>query len=216
MSWVAALLTAIAVALTRRTLVGGRLPSGKDAGPVHAGRPHGHRNARPSHLVSVTRRVELPVRRSRRELVLDRSMPDLLDLLVVTLQAGLPPAQAFRSTAGLAPAALTGALHELVERLDRGERLVDALPVLGDRWGVRALSLVAAVSAAEVSGQPLAPVVDRLADDGRTHRRRAAEADARRLPVRLAVPLVCCTLPSFVFIAIGPLLVGALSSLHAT
>jgi hypothetical protein len=34
------------------------------------------------------------------------------------------------------------------------------------------------------------------------------------LPVRLAMPLVLCTLPSFVLLAIVPLLVGALSSLH--
>ncbi|CAB4576271.1 unannotated protein [freshwater metagenome] len=77
------------------------------------------------------------------------------------------------------------------------------------------LGLVSAVAAAERWGLPLAPTVDRIADDARLHRRRLAEAEARRLPVRLAVPLVCCTLPSFVCIAIGPLLVGALSSLRS-
>jgi tight adherence protein C len=117
--------------------------------------------------------------------------------------------------AGLAPPAAQPALHDLVDRLDRGHRVVDALPVLVDHWGSRALALVAAVSAAEVAGLPLAPTLDRIADDARAHRRRVAEADARRLPVRLAMPLVCCTLPSFVCIAIGPLLVGALSSLRS-
>jgi len=48
----------------------------------------------------------------------------------------------------------------------------------------------------------------------RQQRRRDSDAAARELPVRLAVPLVLCTLPSFVLLAIVPLLLGALSSLH--
>lgn len=153
--------------------------------------------------------------RSRRERQLDTALPDVLDLLVVTLQAGVPTAAAFRAVAAAAPPPAIPALARLVDRLDRGDRLADALAVLVELWGTRALGLVAAVASAEVSGQPLAPTIDRLADDARAHRRRTAEADARRLPVRLAVPLVCCTLPSFVCIAIGPVVVGALSSLRS-
>jgi pilus assembly protein TadC len=215
MSWAAALLAALAIALLGPLFTGARLPTAAHAGTGAAAADARSATA-PRHREAAPRGHAAPLRRSRREHLLDQCLPDLLDLLVVTLQAGLPAAQAFRSVAPLAPAPLAGALHELVERLDRGDRLVTALPLLSDRWGVRALSLVGAVSAAELSGQPLAPVVDRLADDGRHQRRRAAEADARRLPVRLAVPLACCTLPSFVCIAIGPLVIGALSSLRAT
>jgi tight adherence protein C len=139
----------------------------------------------------------------------------VLDLLVIALQAGLPVGEAFRNLAAAAPNAARPAVDELVDRLHRGARVVDALPVLVEHWGTRALALVAAVSSTEVAGLPLAPTLDRIADDARSHRRRVAEADARRLPVRLAVPLVCCTLPSFVCIAIGPLVIGALSSLRS-
>ena len=55
-----------------------------------------------------------------------------------------------------------------------------------------------------------------MADEARQHRRRGAEAAARELPVRLSFPLVLCTLPAFVLVAIVPLLVGALSSLRST
>jgi Flp pilus assembly protein TadB len=142
-------------------------------------------------------------------------MPDLLDLLVLTLQAGLPPPAAFVALAPYAPEVVAPAVDAVVERHARGERFVHALDALIEQLGTRALSLVAAIAAAERSGLPLAPTIDRIADDARAHRRRSAEIEARRLPVRLAVPLVCCTLPSFVCIAIGPVLVGALSSLRS-
>jgi tight adherence protein C len=59
-------------------------------------------------------------------------------------------------------------------------------------------------------------VLDRLADEARRHRRRLADASARELPVRLAVPLVSCTLPAFVLLTIAPVLAGALSSLRSS
>jgi tight adherence protein C len=157
----------------------------------------------------------LPRSARRRAQHLDRAMPDLLDLLVLTLQAGLPPPAAFVAVTPFAPDVVVPALDAVVERHARGERFVHALDALIEHLGTRALSLVAAIAAAERTGLPLAPTIDRIADDARAHRRRSAEIEARRLPVRLAVPLVCCTLPSFVCIAIGPVLVGALSSLRS-
>ena len=60
------------------------------------------------------------------------------------------------------------------------------------------------------------PVLDRLADDIRAERRRRAERQARTLPIKLAFPLVVCTLPSFVLLAIVPALLGAVSTLRDT
>ncbi len=166
------------------------------------------------HIVRVPRWLPALSRR-RREARLDHAMPDLLDLLVVTLQAGLPAPAAFVALAPHVSPVVAPAIVSVLDRCSHGERFVDALDGLVDHLGTRALGLVAAIGAAERSGLPLAPTVDRIADDARSHRRRSAEIDARRLPVRLALPLVCCTLPSFVCIAIGPVLVGALTSLRS-
>lgn len=150
----------------------------------------------------------------RNEARLDRAMPDLLDLLVVGLSAGLPVQLALEASRSAAPDAVRPAVDATLRRLERGDRRTDALDALVEHLGTRALALVGAITASWRDGLPLAPTIDRLADDARAHRRRLAEADARRVPVRLSVPLVCFSLPSFVCLSIGPLVIGALSSLR--
>lgn len=138
---------------------------------------------------------------------------DGIDLLVLAVRAGHLPSAAMRVVLPHLPAVLRPAYNAVVERLDAGQRFADAVTALADALGHPARPVVDALTAADHYGLPLGPVLDRLADEARHQRRRAAEAAARRLPVRLAGPLVLCTLPSFVLLAIAPLLVGALSSL---
>ena len=156
----------------------------------------------------------LPWRVRRRERHIDASFPELLDLLVVSVQAGLLPAQALREARELVAPPLRHALDAVEARLARGERFADALAALVDVLGSRAIGLVATMVATDRHGLALAPAVERLADEARGQRRRLAEAAARELPVRMSFPLVLCTLPSFALVAIVPLLVGALSSLR--
>lgn len=182
--------------------------------------PAGTASAAPAASGTTARRSDaelrsLPWRTRRRERQLDAAFPELLDLLVVSVQAGLLPAQALREARELVEPPLRDALDAFDTRLARGERFADALAALVDLLGPRALGLVATVVATDRHGLPLAPAVERLADDARSHRRRLAEATARELPVRMSFPLVLCTLPSFALVAIVPLLVGALSSLQA-
>jgi tight adherence protein C len=103
-----------------------------------------------------------------------------------------------------------------VHQLARGRRLADALAALPGVLGPGAQPVAEAIGAADRYGLPLGPVLERLADDARATRRRLAEAHARTLPVRLSFPLVTCTLPSFVLLAIVPAVLGTLSSLRGT
>jgi tight adherence protein C len=59
-------------------------------------------------------------------------------------------------------------------------------------------------------------MLDQLSTEARAARRRLDEADARKLPVRLSFPLVVCTLPSFILLAIAPAVIAALSSLGSS
>ena len=140
--------------------------------------------------------------------------PDALDLLVLSIRAGYLPAQAVGEIAAYLPEPLRQSFAAVSEAMQRGDRFADALTQLRTRLGPIAQPLVDSLSAADRYGLPLAPVLERLAFEARQQRRRDADATARELPVRLAMPLVLCTLPSFVLLSIVPLLLGALSSLH--
>lgn len=143
-------------------------------------------------------------------------LPDLVELIVIAVRAGATPTAALTLVAPNAPVPLRPALAEVEHRLRRGQRLADALPALVDLLGPDATVFVDALATADRYGLPLAPVLDRLADDIRSERRRRAESQARTLPVKLAFPLVMCTLPSFVLLAIVPALLGAVSTLRGS
>ena len=140
----------------------------------------------------------------------------MVELVIIAARSGATPTAAVLDATALAPTALGEVLEQVAHLLQRGHRLADALTALVDELGPPAAAFVDALSTADRYGLPLAPVLDRLADDIRDQRRRAAERHARTLPVRLAFPLVMCTLPSFVLIAIVPALLGAVSTLRGT
>jgi tight adherence protein C len=150
--------------------------------------------------------------RLRRTTALRNAYPDAIDLVVLAIRAGLLPATAIATTAAHVAPVLRPAFAEVVDRTARGHRFADALTALTDRLGPPAGPLVDSLAAAERYGLPIAPVLERLAEEARSERRRAADAAARQLPVRLAAPLVVCILPAFVLLAIVPLLIGAFSS----
>ncbi len=160
----------------------------------------------------VSRRRSAQQRR-RREI--EGAMPDAVELLVLCVHAGWSPHQAIAELAIRAPPAVREAFADVERHVHRGRSLADALGSLGERLGPAGAEVAAAVAGADRDGLPLAPVLDRLAIEARTARRRVGDAEARRLPVRLTFPLVCCTLPSFVLLTIAPALLGALSTLRS-
>jgi tight adherence protein C len=153
-------------------------------------------------------------RAARATRLISAGYPDALDLLVLSIRAGYIPAQAIIEITPFLPPALRAAFVAVDEAMRSGSRFAEALQELHFRLGLIAQPLTDSLSSADRYGLPLAPVLERLAFEARQHRRREADATARELPVRLSVPLVLCTLPSFVLLAVVPLLLGALSSLH--
>ncbi len=150
--------------------------------------------------------------RATRQISID--YPDALELLVLSIRAGYLPAQALVEITQFLPPPLRRSFAAVEQAMQQGARFADALQELTTHLGPITQPLVDSLSSADRYGLPLAPVLERLAFDARQHRRRQADSSARELPVRLAVPLVLCTLPSFVLLAIVPLLLGALSSLQ--
>lgn len=151
--------------------------------------------------------------RARRDAI-ERDLPTAIDLVVLAVCAGHLPLAAIHSTLAHLPPSVQPAFAEVGRRCAAGERFADALAALPGALGPSAAQLADSLAAADRYGLPLAPVLDRLATEAHHRRRRRADALARQLPVRLATPLVVCILPSFVLLAVAPLLLAALSSLH--
>ena len=141
------------------------------------------------------------------------SLVEFVDLVVVLLKSGRTTHQSLQSLAQWGPPIVRNAANAIVGRQATGERLVDALPLLHQHLGIAGIGVANTLAAGERDGLPLAPMLERLAQEAHTERRRAAQVDTAKIPVRLAFPLVFCILPSFVALTIVPILVGALSSL---
>lgn len=145
-----------------------------------------------------------------------RAFPDVVELVVVAIRAGLAPTAAVRSAARSADPALASAFAAFEHRLRRGGTFADAFAAFGEEVGPASAPVVDAMVTADRYGLPLAPVLDRLVDEARAQRRRQSAERARRLPVALSFPLVVCSLPSFILLTVVPAVLGAVSSLRTS
>jgi tight adherence protein C len=136
-------------------------------------------------------------------------VPDVVDLLVVAIGAGLTPALAVERLSRLAPPPFDRAFGTVTRRVGHGQRLADALDALREELGDPAGPMARTLAAAERYGTPLGPALEVLGLEARRERRRLADEAARRLPVQLCFPLVGCTLPAFLLLTIAPLVAGA-------
>lgn len=152
-------------------------------------------------------------RRRRAERAARAALPDLIELVIIGVRAGLTPAAAFTMSAEHAAPELGPCLDEVVHQMQRGRRLADALEVLPRFLGPDAAFFTDSLITADRYGLPLGPMLDQLGAEVRADRSRHAQQQARTLPVKLSFPLVVCTLPSFVLLAIAPAVLGAISTI---
>ena len=91
-------------------------------------------------------------------------------------------------------------------------RLADALETLPDSVGEPVRPLVRVLVDGDRYGTDLETALEQLAADSRLVRRRRAEENARRLPLRLLFPLVICILPAFILLTLAPVLAETLAA----
>lgn len=142
-----------------------------------------------------------------------RELPEAADLLALCLTAGLSVARAIQVVGAVLAGPVGSVLHDLERRHHVGQSLASATSAAAHDVDPEIRPLLALLRSAHVDGGPAAVAFRRLADEGRERRRRQAEERARRAPVLLLFPLVCCILPAFVLLALVPLVGGSFSSL---
>ena len=161
----------------------------------------------------------LPVLRARRERdrraeAIRRSLPEIVDLFHVAVASGLTVPLAVEAVVRRAAGPLVEELALVLEEAALGRRLGDALDDVPRRAGEVVRPLTAALVASARYGAPLGDALGRLATEVRADRRRRAEEAARKVPVKLLFPLVCCVLPAFALLTLAPLLAGAIAALR--
>ncbi len=149
----------------------------------------------------------------RRTSCIDAEMPLLVDLLAVGVHAGATPAEALLAVSGCVPGPLGDAVDGACARLAGGWLFADVLGELVADAGDAVRPLTTVLLAATRDGDPLAPNLERLSGELRLAQSRLLEAAARRLSVRLLLPLVACVLPAFALLTVAPLAVRSLRSL---
>ena len=143
---------------------------------------------------------------------LARELPVALDLLGVAVGAGCTPYLAVEVAARWSPAPLADAFDDVLASCALGLDFASALDAT-THASPRLRPLADALLATDRLGVPVGPVLARLAEEDRTALRRAAEAHARRIPVRLLFPLVFLVLPAFVLLTVVPGLAAGLGRL---
>ncbi len=141
----------------------------------------------------------------RRQEVIQRALPDSLDMLTVCMEAGLgfdaALAQVARNTDGPLAAEFTRVLQEMQIGQGRSEALRGML----SRTTVRDLrAFVAALVQAGDLGIPIAKVLREQAGEMRIRRRQHAEEQAQKVPVKIMFPLITCLFPALMVVVIGP------------
>ncbi|MBV9411454.1 MAG: type II secretion system F family protein [Acidimicrobiia bacterium] len=150
----------------------------------------------------------------RRLAAIAADLPDVVDLFVLGVGAGLTVSLAVATVSRRAVGPLGAELRRVGDEVGVGRRLAEALDDVPSRAGEAVRPLIAALVASERYGAPLGAGLERLAGEVRRDRRRKAEESARRIPVKLLFPLVGCTLPAFALLTVAPLIAGAVRSLH--
>jgi tight adherence protein C len=144
----------------------------------------------------------------RRQHRIRLGLPDGLDLLVVSVEAGLGLDQAIQRVGeeiAFAHRELSDELRLVNLELRAGKGRTDALRALADRTGVDDLaSLVAMLVQTDRFGTSVAQSLRVHAETMRTKRRQRAEEAAAKTGVKMVFPLVFCIFPAIWVVTIGP------------
>ena len=130
-------------------------------------------------------RCVAPTRRA-----IDAALPDAIEMLVLVIQTGMTPHQAIDVLTERAPSPVRPAFADVRHRIARGAPLADAIDALPDRLGLGATPSPTRCRWPNATARRSPRPWSNWRSTCRERRRRRAEADARKLPIRMSFPLV--------------------------
>ena len=134
-----------------------------------------------------------------------RELPDALDLLTISVEAGLAFDAALAQVARNSDGPLAKELFRVLQEMQIGTGRADALRALAERTDVEELRIfVGAMVQADTFGVPIAKVLRVQSKEMRVKRSQRAEEKAQQVPVKILFPLIFCILPALFIVVMGP------------
>jgi tight adherence protein C len=141
------------------------------------------------------------------------ALSDTLDLLTISVEAGLSLNAAIAMVVRNVPGVLSQEFGRMLQEIQLGVPRSDAFRHLAERTDVDELNAFAlAMVQADVFGVSIASVLRTQAAQLRIKRRQAIEAKAAQTPVKIVFPLILCILPALFVVIVGPGAIQILTS----
>ena len=139
---------------------------------------------------------------------MQRALPDALDLLTISVEAGLGFDAALSQVARNTDGPLADEFARVLQEMQIGLGRSQALRALGERSTLAELrSFTSAMVQADSFGIPVGQVLRVQSNEIRLKRRQRAEEAAQKIPVKIMVPLVLFILPALFVAVLGPAII---------
>jgi tight adherence protein C len=164
-------------------------------------------------LVAALPELHLRRRSKKRQRVMRRHLPRLLDLMVISVESGLGFDPALSRAARTVPPPLSTEFSRLQAEILAGVPRVEALRALAARCPFEEMrSFALAVAQVESFGIPIGPTLRTQADELRVRQRQMAQERAQKAPVKMLAPLVICVFPALLVVVAGPAILSIRST----
>jgi len=155
----------------------------------------------------------LSMRITARRKRIERDSADMIDLLAITVQAGLGLDQAMKVTTERLRGPLADEMRLMLGEVRVGQSRQEALRRLSERADTPAIrSFTRAMAQSDAMGVPISQTLKALAIEARTRKKATAEEAAQKAPIKMVFPLAVCIFPAILIAAAGP---GLLATMHA-
>lgn len=145
--------------------------------------------------------------KSRQKIILN-SLPDIIDLLTVSVEAGLGFDGALMKVVDKKPGPLASEFEKVLQEIKVGRQKKDALRDMAQRVDVQDLtSFIGSVIQADQFGVGIANVLRIQAAQIRQKRRQRAQEKAMKVPVKMLIPMVVFIFPTLFVILLGPAII---------